>query len=86
MAEILKEVPNAKLIIIGSEPSDNLKNLIKKLKIENSVKYLGYTTNIEEFYLNTSVLLVPSICDAYPMVINILYDLKIIKKILLLKR
>ena len=70
MAEIIKEVPDAKLTIIGSKPPENLKNLMKKLKIENNVEYFEFSTNITEFYLNTSVLLVSSISEGYPMIIN----------------
>ena len=70
MAEILKEVPDAKLTIIGIDPPKYLKDLIKELKIENSVHYPGFSKNITEFYLNTSVLLVTSVSEAYPMVLG----------------
>ena len=70
MAEILKEVPDAKLTIIGSQVPENLKNLTKELKIENNVYWPGFSTNISEFYLNTSVLLVTSVSESFPMVMN----------------
>ena len=70
MAEILKEVPDAILTIIGIEPPKYLKDLIKKLKIQDNVKYPGFSTNITEFYLNSSVLLVTSVSESYPMVMN----------------
>lgn len=70
MAEILKEVPDAKLTILGLNPPENLKELAKKLKIENSIIWPGFSTNITEFYLNTSVLLIPCLSEAYRMVIN----------------
>ena len=70
MAEIVKEVPDARLTIIGIEPPKYLKDLIKQLKIENNVHYPGFSTNITQFYLNTSVLLVTSLSESYPMVMN----------------
>ena len=70
MAEIVKEVPDARLTIIGIEPPQYLKDLIKQLKIENNVHYPGFSTNITQFYLNTSVLLVTSLSESYPMVMN----------------
>ena len=70
MAEIVKEVPDARLTIVGIEPPQHLKNLIKELNIENKVHYPGFSYNITEFYLNTSVLLVTSVSESYPMVMN----------------
>jgi glycosyltransferase involved in cell wall biosynthesis len=70
MAEILKKVPDAKLTILGLNPPEDLKNLEKELNIENSVYWPGFSTNITEFYLNASVLLLPALSQSYRMVIN----------------
>ena len=70
MAKILKEVPDAKLTILGLNPSQDLLDLIKELKIEDSVLLPGFSTNITEFYLNASVLLVTSVTESFPMVMN----------------
>ena len=70
MAEILKEVPDAELTIIGANYPENLKNLTKELNIEKNVYWPGFSTNISEFYLNTSVLLVTSVTESFPMVMN----------------
>jgi len=70
MAEILKEIPDAKLTIVGPYLPDFLKNLIKELKIGNSVTYVGFTQNISHYYLNASVLLVTSVSESFPMVMN----------------
>ena len=70
MAEIVKQVPDAILTIIGIEPPEELKNLIKELNIQDNVNYPGFSTNITEFYLNASVLLVTSVSESYPMVMN----------------
>ncbi len=70
MAEILKEVPEAKLTILGLDPPKDLQHLAKKLNIENSVYWPGFSTNITEFYLNTSVLLIPCLSESFRMIIN----------------
>ena len=70
MAEILKEVPDALLTIVAPSHPDSLKNLIKELKIEKSVTWIGFTPDVSYFYLNTSVLLVTSISESFPMVMN----------------
>ena len=70
MAEILKEVPNAKLTIVSLDTPENLKNLSKELNIEESIYWPGFSTNISEYYLNTSVLLVTSVSESFPMVMN----------------
>ena len=70
MGEILKEIPDAKLTIVAPNYSKDFLDLIKELKIENSVRCLGFTKNISEFYLNASVLLVTSVSESFPMVMN----------------
>ena len=70
MAEVIKEVPDAKLIIVNPTSSKNILDLIKELKIENNVQIFGYVKNITEFYLNASVLLVTSVSESFPMVMN----------------
>ena len=70
MSEILKEIPDAKLTIVGLNPPDNLINLTHELHIEKSVIWANFSLNISEHYLNTSVLLVTSVSESFPMVMN----------------
>lgn len=70
MAEILKEVPDALLTIVAPSHPEILKNLTKELKIEKSVTWIGFTQDISSYYLNTSVLLVTSVSESFPMVMN----------------
>ncbi len=50
MGSILKEVPDAQLLIIGTGPYENaLKEQAKRLKLENSVKFLGLMNHSELF-------------------------------------
>ena len=70
MSEIIKKVPDARLTIVGSNPTEDLIILIKELKLENNVYFPGFSTNISEFYLNSSILLMPSVSESYPFVMN----------------
>jgi len=50
MESVLKEEPKAQLIIIGTGPYENaLKEQAKRLKLENSVKFLGLMNHSELF-------------------------------------
>jgi len=70
MSEILKEIPDAKLTIVGLNPPDDLINLTYELNIDKSVIWANFSLNISEHYLNTSVLLVTSVSESFPMVMN----------------
>lgn len=52
-AEVVKEVPDAKLEVWGSgDQIDNYKKLIKELKLQNNVFINGYTTNPDKIFQN----------------------------------
>ena len=70
MSEIVKEIPDARLTIVAPNHPKELFDLIKQLKIENNVQWFGYTKNVSQFYLNASVLLVTSVSESFPMVMN----------------
>ena len=70
MAEILKEVPDAKLSIVSLSHPKKLDDLIDELGIKDSVTWYGFQKNISQFYLNSSVLLVTSVSESFPMVMN----------------
>ena len=70
MAEILKEIPDALLTIVAPSHPESLKTLTKKLNIEQSVTWIRFTQDISVYYLNTSVLLVTSVSESFPMVMN----------------
>ena len=48
--------------------------LVKKLNLENFVKFLGYTSNPAIYYNNASIHLFPSLVEAFP---NVLTETKI---------
>ena len=70
MSQIVKIIPDAQLTIVAPNHPKDILDLINQLKLENNVHILGYTQNISQFYLNASVLLVTSVSESFPMVMN----------------
>ena len=71
MSLIVKEVPDAKLYFISSNYNiPLLENLIKELNLTENIEVLHYTQNISYYFLNSSILLCPSLSESYPMVMN----------------
>ena len=69
MKEIIKEIPNCIMNIVSTT---NLKlvKLIKNLKLENNVKFTGYQNNIEYYLKNSSLHILSSLSESYPMVLG----------------
>ena len=71
MTLIVKEIPDAQLYFISSDYRiDFIMQSIKELNLTNNVKIFSYTSNISKFFLNSSVLLYPSLTESFPMVMN----------------
>ena len=70
MNEIVKVIQDAQLYIVSAYHSPNIINLIKILDLEKNVHFISFTYNISEYYLNSSVLIVPSVSESFPMVMN----------------
>ena len=50
MKGIVKEYPDAQLLLAGNGPEkENLENLIRDLGLQKNVKMLGYVTNLQEY-------------------------------------
>ncbi|MFJ8263040.1 glycosyltransferase [Rummeliibacillus sp. NPDC094406] len=59
--EVARDVPGAKLEIYGAgDEEDELKKLIKKLKVHHSVKLKDYTNRMDEVFAKSAVSLVTS--------------------------
>ena len=68
---IREKIPDAKLYIISySHHIQFLKDLIEKLDLEKNVEILYDIEDVEEYYLNSSVVLYPSLSESYPMIMN----------------
>ena len=70
MAEVIKNFPEAQLNIVSGNHAPSIRDLVKELNIESNVHFLPFTHNISEAYLNASVLLVSSLSESFPMVMN----------------
>ena len=70
MGEVVKQVPDAQLYLVSSYHPPNIINLIKELNFEQNVHYIPFSQNISEYYLKSSVLIVSSVSESFPMVMN----------------
>jgi glycosyltransferase involved in cell wall biosynthesis len=64
MKYIIQEMPDAEMIII-SKPSMYFKNLTKELKLENNIKFVGYTSKPEIYFKNASLHILPSSTESF---------------------
>lgn len=68
---IHEKYPNWKLLIAGSGIElENLRNLAKKLNLENKIEFLGNVSNIENLYSTSSIFVLCSKHEGLPMVIG----------------
>ena len=71
MKLIVEKVPDAKLYFISSNYKiELLSNLIQELNLTKNIEVLHFIPNITHYFLNSSVLLYPSLSESYPMVMN----------------
>ena len=71
MTLIIKEVPDAKLILISSDSRVQfLRDLIKELNLANSVFISSYISNISLNFWNSSVHMYTSLSEAFPLAMN----------------
>jgi len=70
MPEILKQKPETRLFIIGKgEKERELKELIKKLALEEKVFLLGWKTNVQDYMKEADLFLMSSKYEGFPMTI-----------------
>lgn len=71
MGLIAKEIPDSKLYFISSDYEiDYIEDIIKELNLSKNIEIVHYAANISEYFLNSSVLLAPSLSEAFPMAVN----------------
>ena len=71
MPYIIKEIPECQMIVISKNDSlTKLKKLVNELKLENNVKFVGYTPNPEIFYKNASLHIFPTVAEAFPNILT----------------
>ena len=69
MKYIIKEIPDCQMNIV-SKVNKNLENMILKLKLQNNVKFTGYLEKVEIYLKNTSLHILSSLSESYPMVLG----------------
>lgn len=63
------KLPNAELIICGKILPEMEKLILNDLKNCNSIKYMGFITNLESYYQNSSVFILPSLFEGMSRVV-----------------
>lgn len=59
-----------KLVIVGEgEENNNIKSLIEKYELKNRISIQPFTDDIQEYFLNSSSLLLPSRWEGMPMIV-----------------
>jgi len=70
---VKKQIPNINLVIIGKgEELDNLKRLVKKLRLEDNVKFTGYigdSKEVTKILKKSHILGLPSILEGFGLVL-----------------
>lgn len=67
--EIQKQNNKSLLLLVGQGPKTNeIKEKVKKLKIENKVKFLGQRNDANELYQAFDIFLLPSLYEGLPVV------------------
>ena len=70
MSLILKNIPNAKLVLIGEgEEELNLKRLSFDLNLNGRIKFLGYREDAKELMEIFDIFVLPSISEGFPNVL-----------------
>ncbi len=69
-ASVCHTHPNAKLCIAGDGPMrPSLKKLVKKLKIDESVDFVGYVDNVQPFMSMAKMIIIASRSEGLPFVL-----------------
>lgn len=67
--EVHKQQPDSLLLLVGQGPlMDEMKEKVKNLKLENSVKFLGQRDDTNEIYQAMDVFVLPSLYEGLPVV------------------
>ena len=69
MKYIIKEIPDCQMNII-SKLNKKLQNIILRLKLENNIKFTGYLKKVETYLTNSSLHILSSLSESYPMALG----------------
>ncbi|MGN0524257.1 MAG: glycosyltransferase [Eubacterium sp.] len=66
-SEIVKKIPNSKLMLIGAEPTVQTDNLCNEYKIDSNVMFLGMRNDVNRLLQGADVFLFPSTNEGLPV-------------------
>lgn len=70
MPEIVRQNPDAGLVIVGSgELEAELKALVSELQMDDHVRFTGYSSDVVKWMYNSQVVCVPSISEGFGVVL-----------------
>lgn len=70
MKYIVKEIPESIMVVISSFIENNpINNLIKELNIQKNIKLVGYVSNPEIYFKNSSLHILPSISESFGLAV-----------------
>lgn len=71
MKYIISEIPDCEMKIISEiNNNDYLNKLVEELNLEKNIKYVGYTSNPQNYYKNASLHIFPTLVEAFPNVLS----------------
>lgn len=66
--EVVKKVPNVKLMLIGSGPLEQeIREIVKDYNLNDAVIFVGTTNNIVDYYQMMDLFLMPSLFEGLPI-------------------
>ena len=69
MKVILKDIPNCEMNIVSAH-NNHYQRLIEKLNLNEHVRFVGFKKNVETYFKNSSLHIMPSLAEAYPLVLG----------------
>jgi len=76
--EIIKEIPNVKLLIIGDGPlKKNLESLVIQLELNNNISFLGRRDDVLQIMSTSDLVVLPSLSEG---ISNVLLEAMLAKK------
>ena len=69
MKVILKDIPNCEMNIVSAH-NNHYQRLIEKLNLNEHVRFVGFKKKVETYFKNSSLHIMPSLAEAYPLVLG----------------
>jgi len=68
-AQVLREVPTVRLVCVGAGTLDQeLQNQCRQLQIQDSVRFVGYQSNVADWLTLADITVLPSLFEGLPLV------------------